>query len=442
MLDTFKLHPAKARTAIDNARREYATGDVELATKLTVMGLMDCPNWYPGYQFLGEMLDSQNQRESAIQAYQGGIPDALVDRYLSPDPAVTGNGGIYDRVIVHRSESFELPRPGGLDDNTAWKFGNQQVVANETWVDTIDSGRVWHDGHNTVVYDATGGVVDDHSFGNITVINALVRKHKPVHIAPRVFLLGARGGGNYYHWMTDILPKLAILQGAGYTFTASDRFVVPTNNKSFQEETLVACGLVPEQIIASTESSPYLTCDLLVVPRLTNVMGLKMGSWLPKFLQKSFLDQPQSDSSSSASDGNRIFISRDPAASNGRSIENLTALNTLFEDSGFEIVYPERLSLKEQAQKFHNASVLFAPHGAGLANIVFCKPGTRVVEFYGAHIAPCYWAISAIMGLHYYNEFCLTAQHADDPATLSARRTAGFAVNLDRAGELIKLVAD
>jgi capsular polysaccharide biosynthesis protein len=105
-------------------------------------------------------------------------------------------------------------------------------------------------------------------------------------------------------------------------------------------------------------------------------------------------------------------------------------------------VFPERLSLAEQAQCFNNASVIFAPHGAGLTNIVFCKPGTKVVEFYGAHIAPCYWAISTIMGLEYYTEFCSPGEGmgGNDASTLAARRSAGFAVDVERLTQLLEMV--
>ena len=131
------------------------------------------------------------------------------------------------------------------------------MVANETWVDTVEDGSIWDDGHNTAVFDVAGGIVDEHSMGSMPVVNELRQHCSPLYLGPRVFLLGARGGGNFYHWMTDILPKLAILRDAGYEFRDSDRFVVSTFNKAFQKETLKACGLSAEQIVASCDSSPY-----------------------------------------------------------------------------------------------------------------------------------------------------------------------------------------
>lgn len=440
-LPTFRIHPVKAREAVNNARRLFSAGELDQSEKLTVETLLACPNCFVGYQLLGELLDHQGMQDSAQQAYLGELPDSLVHKYLSACSLSGLSGAPTERQVVHGPESFELSPPARLEDTQKWKFGNKQVVANETWVDTVKDGSIWDDGHNTAVFDIAGGIVDEHSMGSMPVVNELRQHCSPLYLGPRVFLLGARGGGNFYHWMTDILPKLAILRDAGYEFTDSDRFVVSTFNKAFQKETLKACGLSAEQIVASCDSSPYFCGDLLVVPRLKNVMGLHMGGWLPQFLQDSLLPSKQPGSDTGA-EQKRIFVSRDPAASNGRSIGNIVELNKIFQQCGFEIVYPERLTLTEQASCFHNASVIFAPHGAGLTNIVFCKPGTRVVEFYGAHIAPCYWAISAIAGLKYFNEFCLPEGiPADgDASTLAARRSAGFTVNVDRVYKLLAMV--
>ena len=34
----------------------------------------------------------------------------------------------------------------------------------------------------------------------------------------------------------------------------------------------------------------------------------------------------------------------------------------------------------EQMAYFYNASIVISPHGAGLTNILFCKPNTRIIE--------------------------------------------------------------
>ena len=46
--------------------------------------------------------------------------------------------------------------------------------------------------------------------------------------------------------------------------------------------------------------------------------------------------------------------------------------------------------------------MIVAPHGAALANIVFCKPGTRVVEISTrSGYRDWYWQLAAVAGLSY-----------------------------------------
>ncbi len=436
------LNFAAARSFVSNARGEFSQGNTKSAEKGCIEALIQCPNYFPAFQLLGECLDSAGQHECAAAAYLGNISNTLGQKYCLTESGSTPRGSISGRQHVHQREEISLPQPNTLDNVPLWKFRNKKIVSNETWVDTIELGSIWHDGHNNASFDSDDHLIEDHLTGCVSIVEDLRKRCSPLFAGPRVFVLGARGGGNYYHWMTDILPKLEILRQAGYVFNNTDRFLVSSCDKSFQKETLIAFGVKIDQVIETNTVSPYLSSDLLVIPRLKNVMGLHMGSWLPAFLEDLLLNRPGIVKSSSvASSQSRIFISRDPASSNGRSIGNIEAVNGLFQSYGFEIVYPERLSLVEQARCFNSADVIVAAHGAGLANIVFCQPGTTVIEFYGAHIAPCYWAISAIKNLQYFNECCLDKTRAspEDASTLSERRSAGFSVDTDRLRSLLEM---
>jgi capsular polysaccharide biosynthesis protein len=47
---------------------------------------------------------------------------------------------------------------------------------------------------------------------------------------------------------------------------------------------------------------------------------------------------------------------------------------------GFSTHMLEDLSFDEQITLFSQAEFVVAPHGAGLANLLFCQPGTKVLE--------------------------------------------------------------
>jgi capsular polysaccharide biosynthesis protein len=74
------------------------------------------------------------------------------------------------------------------------------------------------------------------------------------------------------------------------------------------------------------------------------------------------------------------------------------------EKFGFRSVKLETMSVAEQAACLAAAKVVVAPHGGGLTNLVFCSPGTKVIEIFSPLYVPhCYWMISNLCGLeHYY----------------------------------------
>ena len=60
-------------------------------------------------------------------------------------------------------------------------------------------------------------------------------------------------------------------------------------------------------------------------------------------------------------------------------------------------------SVAEQAELFASAEVVVGTHGAALANLVFCRPGTVVVELMGTNTASTlYTSLSWRRSLRYH----------------------------------------
>lgn len=69
---------------------------------------------------------------------------------------------------------------------------------------------------------------------------------------------------------------------------------------------------------------------------------------------------------------------------------------------GFEAVEMERLPWPEQVALMARTRVLLAPHGAGLTNMLFCAPGTTVIEIADpAYPNPNFYAMAAALGHRY-----------------------------------------
>ena len=96
----------------------------------------------------------------------------------------------------------------------------------------------------------------------------------------------------------------------------------------------------------------------------------------------------------------RIYISR-AKAPKGRHVLNEAALMDRLRPLGFEMHHLEQDPIEEQIARFANAECVVAPHGAGLAHLLFAS-GTKVLELFGtSYVAPHYYLLSKAVGLEY-----------------------------------------
>ena len=91
---------------------------------------------------------------------------------------------------------------------------------------------------------------------------------------------------------------------------------------------------------------------------------------------------------------NRIYISRNDAPA--RKVVNEDEVISCLKEFEFEIINLTQHSFLEQARLFSEASFIVASHGAGLANLVFCKSGTQIIEIFPPRwMPPCFMALAS-----------------------------------------------
>jgi capsular polysaccharide biosynthesis protein len=96
----------------------------------------------------------------------------------------------------------------------------------------------------------------------------------------------------------------------------------------------------------------------------------------------------------------RLYISREKC--HYRKLLNESEIWPELERQGFEKVFLEDLSLQEQIRKLHSAEIVLGVHGAGFANILFCRPGTLVIEIQDPEDPnPHFYALASLLGLTY-----------------------------------------
>ncbi|MGH8961044.1 MAG: glycosyltransferase family 61 protein [Jatrophihabitantaceae bacterium] len=215
----------------------------------------------------------------------------------------------------------------------------------------------------------------------------------PLRVDGRLGVLAARGDANYYHFLMDVLTRLGVLEQAP-SVAPPDRWYVPVQTP-FQRELLDLVGITPEQRV-DAGAHPHVRAGTLVVPG-PPAMTEKNPPWAVEFLRSRLL--PSVDVSGPR---RRIFVTRGPSANN-RAVVNEDAVLALLAARGFEPVDPGSLSVVQQIRTFATASVIVAPHGAALANLIFTGPGAHVIELFPAGcLLPDYWRLACgVPGLTY-----------------------------------------
>jgi capsular polysaccharide biosynthesis protein len=269
-----------------------------------------------------------------------------------------------------------------------------------TFVATIPNGRVWGDGYIITPDDKLLGDVslDFRSIENRRSSISLYWKLQQIaENRERVAVLATDGSDLYYHWLFQLLPRFELIRRAGIDLNSIDYFFINGLNRPFQRESLEALGIDPKKVIESSHV-PYLRARELIVPSIPLGNGC-FRPWMCQFLRNTFL--PKTNGGGIESPSRRLYISRGLAGY--RRVLNEAEVTRLLRRRGFEEIKLETLSMRQQAATMASCEVVVAPHGGGFSNLVFCSPGTKVIEIFSPElVAGFFWKISSQLGLDYY----------------------------------------
>ncbi|MEH7492520.1 glycosyltransferase family 61 protein [Neobacillus niacini] len=266
----------------------------------------------------------------------------------------------------------------------------------------IPFGRVW--GTNGSVITPDNKLLWDVSFEyNRLPPTHSIYEHETLpsitYLPERVAVITFQVSFNYFHWMFDVLPRLELLRQSGFLF---DRIVINRGKHyredycQFQDESLQLLGISKDQLLEVDAQTHLLAKELIVSSPTSNTAHVSKN--VCQFLRREFLEK---GSISKGTGYERIFISREDARH--RPLLNENEVFNVLEKYGFKKVKLSTLSFIEKIKLFQSAKVIVSPHGAGLTNIVFCTPATKVIELFSpTYLVPCFFVISQHMDLHYY----------------------------------------
>ena len=191
---------------------------------------------------------------------------------------------------------------------------------------------------------------------------------------------------NYYHWLFDELPFTLCV--SNQDINKSVNFVNCGGLKKYQTDVNEYLGII------SHEVETWIKPQQILIPKQRHISGYPTNELLA-LLRKSILKEEDL----SLNPNGYIYISRKRSS---RSLPNESHYEETLMKEGFEILFLEDLDFRTQVSYFQNAKVIVGPHGAGLANLAWANPGTKVFElmpddFYN----PCYSYLASKLELEY-----------------------------------------
>lgn len=198
------------------------------------------------------------------------------------------------------------------------------------------------------------------------------------------------GSLNYGHFLLDCLSRLHLFAQAGFTIDQIDHVYLPPPPSA--GAAAIVSRLIPEAKCVWATNDTLTDVDTLVV---SSFPGLRRNypAWVPTYLRACCLDGPPPPSSPDR----RLYVRRQ---SRQRNLLNDAAIARILESRGFEIY--DHARVRDEPDYFARAACVIGPHDAGLANLAFCTPGTRVIELVPTdHVYPYYFTLAESAGLHY-----------------------------------------
>ena len=255
-------------------------------------------------------------------------------------------------------------------------------------------------GHTLSLVDKTGvtrlGLYAGPSNWNASKPRLLKQRTAP---AGSLFVLSCNG--HFYHlFANDIIPLLSFLRRRGAEM-GPVHIVTRPDFPPFVRDTLNALCEADKnlRVLQLDKSERIVDASVLWLSRYAETR-----EWLP--VTRAEADELTEILSAYHQLGpagpaeRRLFVSRGGARL--RRLKNEEELKPEMTRRGFEWFTPRADDHKAQIEAFRSASVVVTVHGAALTNLLFCRPGTLVVELFPSnHIKSPYCWLAMRLGLRY-----------------------------------------
>lgn len=264
------------------------------------------------------------------------------------------------------------------------------------------------------------------------------RRHETVAVVTTQYSFSG-----YWHWLMEGLLKLLRLDEAGVLAHVDTCLIcVDGGARAYIPDSVRAAGV---EVSIDQVSGPFdITVDRLIVPGRHRAAGGIVEDLSPHDVAAQMRERARFDNARSIGvlrhrlgidrrvrrrPGRRLLVSRGDATK--RRISNEPTLLAALERHGFERLVPGSLTFDEQVATFADAEIIVAPHGAGLANLLFVSPPGAVVELLPTDVhRPHYRRLAAEVGVRYQAIPCRADPGSPLDMVADVEETVGAALAL------------
>lgn len=229
----------------------------------------------------------------------------------------------------------------------------------------------------------------------------------------------------YFHWLTDALPRLLALENGQQNKLKSDGFKILLPESYKTKPYIISSLKALNYDVHYYPSSKRVRVKELLSPSHTAPTG-NFNSELIANIRNKFLTAQTTPSKN-------IYISREKAAR--RKVMNEQEVIKLLLEFNYEIHFFEDYSFEQQVKIMSQTKSLISIHGAGLTNMMFMPEGAQVLELRneGDGQNNCYFALAAALNHHYY----YLTNNGDNKIT----QLANITVDINRLRDVLELMA-
>ena len=183
----------------------------------------------------------------------------------------------------------------------------------------------------------------------------------------------------YYHWLIDVAPKICAAQEVYGRDLGGFKLCWPKIKRAYEEQTLALLE-VPPAATVDTNKLGGLSAEVCAC--------MPISGWgEPPHLNIHLL-RKRLAARFAEPDGRRLFIIR----AGTRACVNQPEVLDVLTRHGFQAVDFEGMSVAEQVRLTSAAGSVGGFHGAGLSNILWCQPGTTVIDLLPPDYQPKWFA--------------------------------------------------